>query len=65
VKERYSVEKKKKFISVADQLREEGKIKEIREIAKRMLHLNMDREIIITATGLSEETIKELKKTLE
>jgi predicted transposase/invertase (TIGR01784 family) len=74
------MEEKKKFMSVADQLREEGRqegLREVREerlkqgeskvtkeIAKRMLHLNMDREIIITATGLSEETIKELEKDL-
>jgi predicted transposase/invertase (TIGR01784 family) len=61
VKERLPVEGRKEFMSVADQLREEGK----KEVAKRMLYLHMEVEQIIAATGLSEETINQLKKTLK
>jgi predicted transposase YdaD len=64
LKEKSSVEKKKESMSVADQLREEGRIKARMEIAKNMLHLNMDREIIKTVTLLSEATIKELERDL-
>jgi predicted transposase/invertase (TIGR01784 family) len=77
VKERLPVEGRKEFMSVADQLRkeglekglekglEQGKKSEKKETAKRMLHLNMDMEQIIAATGLSENAIKELENTLE
>jgi len=68
VKERLSVEGRKKFMSVADQLRregrEEGRKEGKREVAKRLLQLNMAEDQIIAATGLSKEDIKRIKNNV-
>ncbi len=64
------------FMSVADQLRKEGEIKGIekgiqegeikgkKEVAKRMLQLNMNEEQIIAVTGLSKDEIERIKDEL-
>ena len=63
-------------MSVADQLRKEGEIKGIekgiqegeikgkKEVAKRMLQLNMNEEQIIAVTGLSKDEIERIKDEL-
>ena len=57
---RLSDKEREIHLSVADQLRQEGR----REVAIRMLQLNMDEEQIIAATGLSKDEIKQLKDEL-
>ncbi len=51
-------------MSIAEQLRVEGRKEEARETAKKMLRRNMDQELIIELTNLSKEEIEEIKKEI-
>lgn len=72
VNERLPKEGRERFMSVADQLREEGEIKGIKkgreevksEIARKMLKQGMNEEEIMTLTGLSKNDIKDLMDNL-
>jgi|SRR5690625_1818553 len=72
LKERLTVEGRKKLMTIAEQLKqkgreegkEEGRLKEKRLIALKMLKLNMDEREIIQLTGLAEREIVKLKREL-
>lgn len=61
LKERLTVEGRKIFMSVADQLREQGIEKGIKEVAKKMLQLKIDEQQIIDATGLTKNELEQIK----
>ena len=51
-----------KIMSLAEQLKEEGRIEKEREIAKRMLNEGMDPALVAKVTGLSLNKVKMLQK---
>ena len=56
-------------MSTAEQLRteglKEGELKKSREMAKKLLRLNMDKKKIIEVTDLSVEEIEEIEKDMQ
>jgi predicted transposase/invertase (TIGR01784 family) len=44
---------------------EQGMEKEKIEIAKKLISMGMEIEVIMEATGLAEQTINELRKTIQ
>ncbi len=68
LQEQLTAEGRKRLMSIAEQLRVEGKkegMKEgVREVAREMLLLNMDQDQIIKVTNLSKKEIEEIKKEI-
>ncbi|MFD1064425.1 Rpn family recombination-promoting nuclease/putative transposase [Oceanobacillus locisalsi] len=61
VKERLTIEGRKRFMSIAEKIRKEEKIM----IAKKLLLLKLDEKQIMEATDLTKEELKQIKKELD
>ncbi len=68
VKERLTIEGRKRFMSIAEKIRNEGKKEGQKEnsikVAKKALMLNMDVKQIMEITNLTAEEIDQIKKDL-
>ena len=64
LQEQLTTEGRKRLMSIAEQLRVEGKKEGVREVAREMLLLNMDQDQIIKVTNLSKEEIEEIKREI-
>src|SRR5690625_709827 len=68
LQEQLTTEGRNRVMSIAEQLRvegrKEGKKERVREVARKMLLLNMDQEQIIEITNLSKKEIEEIKKEI-
>lgn len=53
------------YISSLDYAREQGRLEGLAEVAKNMLAMGMDLELIVQATGLAREKVEELKNQTE
>lgn len=58
ISNRLTIEGGKRLMTTAEQLRQEGKIENARETARKLLHMNMDKEQIAHITELSIEEIE-------
>ncbi|MBD2846088.1 hypothetical protein IDH44_12860 [Paenibacillus sp. IB182496] len=52
------------FEKVLDDIKREGKLEGKREIAKRMIDLEIDSTLIAAATGFTPEEVEELRNRL-
>ncbi len=69
LKEQLTIEGRKRLMSIAEQLREEGEKKGEKKgklkVAKKLLLLNMDETQIMEATDLTMEEIEQIKKEIK
>ena len=54
-----------RFLDIADEREKRGEKRGIAQVAINMLKAKCDKKIIKKCTGLSDEKIKELEKTLQ
>lgn len=68
VKERLTIEGRKRLMSIAEKIRmegmEEGKKEEKIIVAKKLLQLKVDEKQIMEATELTAEELEQIKKEL-
>ena len=64
LQEQLTTEGRKRLMTIAEQLRVEGKKEGVREVAREMLLQNMDQEQIIKVTNLSKKEIEEIKREI-
>ena len=64
VKERLTIEGRKRFVSIAEKIRSEGMKENSIKVAKKLLLLKMDEKQIMEATDLTTEEIEKIKKDL-
>jgi len=64
LQEQLTTEGRKRLMSIAEQLRVEGKKEGVREVAREMLLLNMDEDQIVKVTNLSKKKVEEIKKEI-
>ncbi|GAA0344877.1 hypothetical protein GCM10008931_40270 [Oceanobacillus oncorhynchi subsp. oncorhynchi] len=64
VKERLTIEGRKRLMSIAEKIRNEGMEEEKIKVAKKLLLLKIDEEQIKEATELTAQEIEQIKKDL-
>ena len=64
VKERLTIEGRKRLMSIAEKIRNEGMKEEKIKVAKKLLLLKIDEEQIKEATELTAQEIEQIKKDL-
>lgn len=65
LKDRLSTEGRRRLVSIAEQLREEGEMKKSHEVAKQLLRMDTEEGKITEATNLSLDEIEQIKKDMD